>query len=207
MGQRHPGVRSAAVTLARCVRIARSARCGSCAAIASTISACSWSDCSGRRLEDRPILKLDQLGPEQRAQARDRLVVRGLDDRPVQPGVCGGHREQVTASVVGRLLSGDPSQRRDVVVAGDERGVVGREALERRARLEDLDRLGLRHEPHARAAIARADDEAVVLEPDQGPPDRRPADAEMVGQVLLDEPCVRRQQPLDDLGSEATVGL
>jgi hypothetical protein len=79
-------------------------------------------------------------------------------------------------------------------------------ALERRPRLEDLDRLALIHHPHAGAAMALVLDEPFVLEPSERGSHRCAPDPERLRQRHLDQALVRLQSPADDRLSDRVLG-
>jgi hypothetical protein len=85
--------------------------------------------------------------------------------------------------------------------------VARRQPLERRPGLEDLDRLGLGHQPHARAAVRLALDQALVLEAHQGGPDRRARHPELGAHVGLHEALIRRELAAHDRLPEPEVAV
>ena len=155
---------STAATLVRCSRIACSAAARSPAAIAATISPCSASDFGGRPgREHGAELEADDLRVQARADVERDLVAGDLEDAPVQDGVALRHREQLARGVQrAPCPSTSDCSSRDLGLGAAQRGVAGRERLERGARLEDLDRLLEREAPHARAAVALAHHEPLV---------------------------------------------
>ena len=120
-----------------------------------------------------------------------------LDDLRVQLGVDVGGAQQVLLASAARWRSSTVAQLggapRDV-----DRGLAGREPLERGARLQDLDGLLLGHQPHARAAVRLALDQPLVLEPDQRRPHGRARQLERAAHVGLDEPLVGHQVAAQD---------
>ena len=86
-------------------------------------------------------LEADDLRVQARADVERDLVPRDLEDAPVQDGVALGHREQLARALQLLHLLDERLQLARLVLGAPQRGVAGGERLERRARLEDLDRL------------------------------------------------------------------
>src|SRR4051812_35149534 len=80
-----------------------------------------------------------------------------------------------------------------------------RQAFERGARLEDLDRLGVRDMADAGAAMALADDEPLLLEPDEGVANRAARHLKGRGQVGFHEPRVGRDVTAHDRVTKIVV--
>ena len=87
-----------------------------------------------------------------------------------------------------------------------QRGVPRHQLLEGDAHLLDLERLPVGDPAHPRAPVRLALDEALLLEPDEGGADGRPAGAEQLGQVGLDQPLVGMQAAVHDRLSKGPIG-
>jgi hypothetical protein len=76
------------------------------------------------------------------------------------------------------------------------------------ARLEGLHGLLLGDDPHARAAVRFADDQPLVLEPEEGRSHRRPRQVERAAHVGLHEPLIRHElAPQDRLAEPEVTGV
>jgi hypothetical protein len=113
--------------------------------------------------------------------------------------------EQVASLPQVSHLRDDPAKLVDCVLIGVERGVSCGQALERGAGLEDLDRLALGDAPDARAAMALALDEPVVLKSDKRHAHGRPTEPELRAQVLLEQPLTGQQLSADNRVAQILV--
>ena len=200
--------RSASATCDRWRRIARSAMSPLAAAIAWTIAVCSRSERSlPAGEEDGPVLEADDLGHQRPREPARGLVARDLEDPPVQRCVGVRHRHEVAALAVRAHVAEDRAQVAHVLRGRPFRRPPRRQALERGADLDDLDRLLLGDAPDPRAAMAFVLDEAVVLEADQRHADGGAPDAEPAAQVLLDEALARQQVARHDRVAQGPVSV
>ena len=190
------------------MRIACSAASRSPAAIASTIFSCSASDfCGAAGCEHRAELEADDLRVQARAD-----VERDLVPEISRMRRCSTALRSDIASSSPRALEllhvlHERLQLARLRLRGAQRGVAGGERLERGARLEDLDRLLDGEAPHARAAVALAQREALVAEAQDRAAHRAAAEPEPLRELLLDEPLPGRQLAGDDRVVEGRVGV
>ena len=88
------------------------------------------------------------------------------------------------------LLRKQPEERIALRQGHFLRRIAGRQAFERGARLEDLNGLLLRDEPHPRAPIALPFDQPLKLQSCQCGADGRAPSAERLDEVHLDQPLI-----------------
>ena len=123
---------------------------------------------------------------------------QAFEERGVQVGVRIRGAEQVARLeqlAMPRESRTEPLGSRLVDPLG---GQAHGEPLEHGARLEDLDRLAVRYLAHARTAVRLPDDEALLLEPDEGVPDGAARHVERRHDVRLHESRVRRDLAAHD---------
>src|SRR3954452_2659255 len=159
------------------------------------------------RQQDRAVLEAHDLRDQEAGQAAHRVVAGDLDDPPVQPRVRVRDGDEVAALALRAHLAKDRAQLAHVLRRRPPGRLARGQALERGTDLEDLDRLALGHTAHARAAVALALDEAVVLEAHERHAHRAAPHAEPARQVLLDEPLARQQVARDDRVAQSLVSV
>ena len=145
------------------------------------------------RGEDRAELEAHELGVQRRGEPDGRLVPGDLEQPTVQAGVDVGHPQEVPGLQQRPHLPQQAAKLGDVVLRRVERGAAHRQALERRARLDDLDRLALGDEADLGAAVALVGDQPVLLETHQRGADRGAAEPEGLAQLGLDQALARLQ--------------
>jgi hypothetical protein len=148
--------------------------------------------------EHRAVLEADELRAERLRESPGRLVARYLEDQAVKLGVGVRDPEQVSAFTEVLHVRDDPAEPGDRDVVGVHRRMPRREALQRRASLKDLHGLALGHTSDRRSAVALALYQPVVLEADEGHPDRRAAEPESRAEILLQQPLTGQQLAADN---------
>jgi hypothetical protein len=143
-------------------------------------------------------LEAHHLGAQPAADLERDLVTGDLEDAAVQSGVGRGHLEQLATTV-------QLPHRRDVVgqlarlgIGSANGRIAGGKRFEYPPCLEDLDRLIDRDPPHTSAAVALANDEAVVRKTDESSSYGSAAVVESFRELLLDQSLAWRELSADD---------
>ena len=157
--------------------------------------------------EHRAVLEAHQLCLQLGDQSGRGLVLGDRRHRGVQSRVGFGIGEQVAGLEVAAHLHEEAAHHRDVLIGRAQRGLLRDEGFQGRARLDDLDRLGLGHHPHPGTAIGFADDESLVFQLGEDDAHRRAGDAERVDQIRFDEALIGHDPPLHDVGVQSLVAF
>ena len=120
-------------------------------------------------------------------------------------GVAFGGRKQLARVVEAFHLLHQRLQFARLVLGAPARGVPGGQRFQRRARFEDLDGLLDREPAHARAAVALADHQPVVAEPEDRLANGAAAPAQLLGELLLDQPFTGVELARDDGGVQGRI--
>src|ERR671933_558374 len=119
------------------------------------------------RHKNGAVLETHVLNLQDIEQARDRGVIGDLQQLLMQSRVDLRRAQQVAGLDAAALLDQDGAQGRDVFGAGVARRVPGCQTLQHGTRLQDLYRLRLGDEAHARATMVLALDGALLVEASQ----------------------------------------
>jgi hypothetical protein len=155
--------------------------------------------------QDRAVLVAHRLGVQPVDQALGRAVPGQLEQCGMQVGVRIRGAEQVTRLEERTMPRQNRLQPLCAGIVDPLGGQPHREALEHRACLEDLDRLGVGDLAHAGTPVRLAHDEPFLLEPYQRVPDGGPGHLERRDDVRLDKTGVGRDLAPHDGGAQLLV--